>query len=202
MTSFRVEHTRLGGAYILKRHVHRDARGQFERLFAEEDLSSLCAMNDPIRHINRSVTVGRGTVRGLHYQVAPNAETKIVTCLHGSVLDVAVDLRPDSPTYLRYHAIELCASDDASFLIPEGLAHGFQVLSDRADLLYFHTTAYAPVSERRIHPEDPMIGIDWPLAVTGLSTQDSSTRFLDDEPTGLPQSEHPNPSEPMDNQPK
>lgn len=202
MTSFRVERVPLGGSYILRREVHRDSRGQFERLFAEEDFFSLCDLKDPIKHVNRSVTVGRGTVRGLHYQVAPNAETKIVTCLHGTVLDVAVDLRPGSPTYMRYHAEELCASRDASFLIPEGLAHGFQVLSDRADLLYFHTAAHAPVSERRIHPEDPMIGIDWPLAVTGLSAQDSATRFLDDEPEDLPQGTDPKPSGPMDIQPK
>jgi len=202
MTSFHAERAPLAGAYILTRGVHKDARGQFERLFADEDLSLLCGMRAPIRHINRSVTVGRGTVRGLHYQVAPNAETKIVTCLHGAVLDVAVDLRPDSPTYLRYHAVELCASRDTSFFIPEGFAHGFQVLSDRADLLYFHTAAYAPASERRIHPEDPMIGIDWPLAVSGLSTQDSSTRFLDDEPAGLHPGAHPNPQGPTDNKPK
>lgn len=182
MTSFRAENTPLGGAYVLRRDVHQDARGQFERLFAQEDLDSLCNLKDPIKHINRSVTLGRGTVRGLHYQLAPNAETKIITCLHGTVLDVAVDLRPESPTYLHYHGIELCASRDTSFLIPQGFAHGFQVLSERADLLYFHTAAYAPASERRLHAEDPAIGIDWPIAVTGLSMQDAAAEFLSARP--------------------
>lgn len=200
MTSFRIENIPLGGAYVLRRDVHKDARGQFERLFAEEDLATLCNMKDPIRHINRSVTLGQGTVRGLHYQVAPDAETKIVTCLNGTVFDVAVDMRPASPTYLRYHGVELCASQDASFLIPEGFAHGFQVLSARAELLYFHTAAYAPGSERRIHAEDPAIGIDWPLSVSGLSQQDAAARFLSASTETLPR-EPLSPAAAKDSQP-
>jgi len=180
MTAFSVEPVPLQGAFVLKRRVISDARGQFERLFAEEDLSALCALSEPIRHINRSITNGRGTVRGLHYQVEPDAETKIVTCLHGAVFDVAVDLRPDSPTYLRYHGVELAAGNSLSYLIPKGFAHGFQVLGEQAELLYFHTAAYAPASERRVHAEDPAVGIDWPLAVTGLSKQDELAEFLSD----------------------
>lgn len=182
MKSFTAEPVPLQGAFVLKRRVISDARGQFERLFAEEDLHSLCNMSEPVRHINRSVTNGRGTVRGLHYQIEPDAEIKIITCLHGTVLDIAVDLRPESTTYRHYHAVELSGDLDLSYLIPKGFAHGFQVLSNRAELIYFHSAAYVPASERRVHVNDPAIGIEWPLPVIGLSAQDDSVEFLNERP--------------------
>ncbi|MEM8811170.1 MAG: dTDP-4-dehydrorhamnose 3,5-epimerase family protein [Pseudomonadota bacterium] len=179
MTTFVAEPTGLGSVFVLRRKVFRDSRGFFERLYAMDELTALCGIDTPIRHINHSVTKGRGTTRGLHYQVEPDAETKIVTCISGSVLDVAVDMRPDSGTYLQHHAVRLSGESETSFVIPTGFAHGFQCLSDRAELLYFHTAAYAPASERRAHVTDPAIGIDWPMPPSGLSDRDRDTPFLD-----------------------
>lgn len=185
--SLTVEPGALDGLFTLRRTVRSDARGSFARLYEAETLRDLCGITKPVVHINRSVTTGPGTVRGLHYQSAPHEEIKIITCLAGTVFDVAVDIRPGSPTYLRHQAVELSAAEPVAFVIGEGFAHGFQVLSDSAELLYLHTAGYAPDAEGRLNPTDPRIGIAWPLAVSGLSEKDRGAAMLaDDAVAGKP----------------
>jgi len=169
------EETGIDGLVVLGRTVHRDDRGAFERLF-EPRWVAAGTMGGPVGgrvgQVNRSVTVGAGTVRGLHFQHPPDAEARLVTCLSGSVLDVAVDLRRGSPTFLAWHGVELVAGDGRSLAIPAGCAHGFQVLTDEASLLYVHGGDYLPDIEGGIHPEDPAVGVRWPLPVVGLSDRD------------------------------
>lgn len=154
-----------------------DSRGFFSRLFCAEELHA-AGWNEPIAQINHTYTARRGTVRGMHYQREPHAETKLVTCLHGEVWDVAVDLRADSPTYLRWHAERLSVANGNALLIPRGFAHGFQALTDGVELLYCHSEPYVAELEDGIHAEDPKLSIAWPLPVCGLSPRDSGLRFL------------------------
>ena len=178
MTSITITPCPIDGLFLLTRQISQDSRGRFERLYSASDIAEHCAIDEPIDQINRSITLGRGTVRGLHYQNLPHEEIKIVTCVSGSVFDVAVDIRPGSPTYLKYHVTELAENKPTSVLIGKGFAHGFQTLAETSELLYLHTAVYAPESEGRLHVSDPAIGIVWPLQVTGLSKRDEMTPFL------------------------
>lgn len=148
------------------------------RLFCSRELGAI-GLAKPIDQINHSITRGKGSVRGLHFQYPPHAETKIVSCLRGKVFDVAVDLRAGSPTFLRWHGVELSPEGCNAFFIPEGFAHGFQALEDDSELLYLHTEAYDQAAEGALNAEDPKLGISWPLAVTGLSDRDRAHPHLD-----------------------
>jgi len=169
--------------------VHRlpiaDARGSLERLYCSTDLRTVLG-GKPIVQINRTKTVARGTVRGMHFQAPPHAEIKLVTCLTGVVFDVAVDLRRDSPTFLMWHAQELRGDGLTSFAIPEGFAHGFQTLSSDCEMLYFHTAAYHATAERGVHPMDPRLAIAWPEPVVALSPRDAAHPPLAADFTGIP----------------
>jgi dTDP-4-dehydrorhamnose 3,5-epimerase len=134
---------------------------------------------------NRTVTARAGTVRGMHFQRPPHAEVKIVACTRGRVLDVVVDLRRGSPTFLRWHAEELSEANGASLLIPEGCAHGFQSLEDGAEMLYFHTAAYVPTAEGGLDALDPRLGIAWPRAIAVRSPRDASHPPIGDDFEGL-----------------
>ncbi len=179
--SLAIEPGVLKGLFTLRRTVRTDPRGSFARLYEAETLREYCGIEKPIVHINRSVTTGPGTVRGLHFQLPPHEEIKIVTCLAGTVFDVAVDIRRGSPTYLQHQTVELSGDEPVAFVIGEGFAHGFQVLSDRAELLYLHTAGYAPEAEGRLNVADPQIGISWPLTISGLSDRDRGAAMLSDD---------------------
>lgn len=170
--------TPIEGLACIEREPIGDARGSFARLFCDEVYAEL-GWPGPVRQINHSFTRGRGTVRGLHFQRAPALEAKLVTCLAGSVFDVAVDLRRGSPTFLHWHGVELSGGIARSFLIPEGFAHGFQVLSDEAELLYLHSAPYAPEHEGGLSPSDPLLAIAWPLAIANLSARDAAHPEID-----------------------
>jgi dTDP-4-dehydrorhamnose 3,5-epimerase len=118
-------------------------------------------------------------VRGLHFQYHPHAEMKLIRCLRGRVFDVAVDLRKNSPTFLEWHAEELSGENQRMIVIPEGFAHGFQVLETDSELLYLHTATYQKGSEGAVRYNDPLIGIHWPLPVTDVSARDQNHPFLD-----------------------
>lgn len=122
--------------------------------------------------VNHSVSRQRGTVRGLHFQRPPHQEWKLVTCLQGSVWDVAVDVRPNSPTYLKWHAETLSADNGQAMLIPPGFAHGFQTLTDDVELVYCHSHAHHPDAEGGLNPHDSKTAVPWPLAVTQWSDRD------------------------------
>jgi dTDP-4-dehydrorhamnose 3,5-epimerase len=175
---FEISGTAIAGVCLLTRKPVGDHRGFLERLFCENDLAPVMA-GRYIVQVNHTATAGRGTVRGMHFQHPPHAEAKIVSCLKGEVFDVAVDLRRHSPTFLHWHAEVLGKDNFKTLFIPEGVAHGFQVLSDDCDLLYCHTAAYHGPAEGGLNPLDPCLAIDWPLPVSGLSQRDAAHPLVD-----------------------
>ncbi len=181
---FLIDDLPLLGLKRITRQRLGDARGFLSRLFCAEELQTL-APGKPIVQINHTLTASRGTVRGMHFQYPPHAETKFVSCLRGEVFDVAVDLRHNSPTFLRWHAELLSADNHKTLVIPEGFAHGFQTLTDDCEMLYFHTTAYQPGAEGGLNAQDPQLAIAWPLPVAGLSPRDAAHPFLGNDFTGV-----------------
>lgn len=167
----------MAGLHVVETSPRADARGAFTRLFCDDALAAIVGARKMVQ-INHSRTVARGAVRGLHYQVAPHAEMKLVRCLRGRVLDVALDLRAGSPTFLHWFGQELSADNALMMVIPEGFAHGFQVLEPESELLYLHTAAYAPPAEGGVRHDDPRIKLSWPLPVTEISARDLSHPLL------------------------
>jgi dTDP-4-dehydrorhamnose 3,5-epimerase len=176
--------TPIAGLHVLQRKPIGDRRGYLERLFCADDLQALVP-NRQILQVNHTLTATRGTVRGLHFQHPPHAETKFVHCLRGEVFDVAVDLRRGSPTFLQWHAELLGADNHKTFVIPEGFAHGFQTLSDDCEMLYFHTATYHPDAEGGLNAQDPRFAVSWPLPVSGLSPRDAAHPMLDEKFMGV-----------------
>ena len=169
---------------IVESVTHRDARGAFMRLFCAQELQPVLG-NRQIKQINHSRTSRTGAVRGLHCQHPPHAEMKMVRCLRGRVWDVAVDLRPNSPTFLQWHAQELVQDDAQMLVIPEGFAHGFQVLDAESELLYLHTAFYHPPSEGGLRYDDPRLAITWPLPPQDLSPRDLSHPLVGADFSGI-----------------
>lgn len=166
----------LSGVMIIQAEPIADQRGSFARLFCAGELA-VAGWTKPIIQINHTMTARQGTVRGMHFQHPPHAEMKLVSCLRGKVFDVAVDIRPDSPTYLRWHAEELSADNHKALLIPEGFAHGFQALTDNVELLYCHSAPYAPEAEGGLNALDPKLDIAWPLEISVMSERDKRHPF-------------------------
>jgi dTDP-4-dehydrorhamnose 3,5-epimerase len=169
--------TILGGVKIVEATTLRDERGEFSRIFCDDELRGVLN-GKAIKQINRSMTRKIGAVRGMHYQNAPDAEIKVVRCLRGKIFDVAVDLRKDSSTFLKWFGIELSPLKNIALAIPEGCAHGFQVLEEDSELLYLHTAPYTPSSESAIRFDDPLISITWPITPTEISQRDLSHPYL------------------------
>ncbi len=176
--------TPLQGLKLIQRNPIGDHRGYLERMYCMAELQTVIP-NRPIVQINHSMTAQRGTVRGLHFQHPPSAETKIVSCLCGEVFDVAVDLRRGSPTFLHWHAEILSDVNHRTLLIPEGFAHGFQTLKEGCELLYFHTAAYQPDAEGGLNSQDPRLDIRWPEAVRELSSRDAGHPLMTEEFDGI-----------------
>jgi dTDP-4-dehydrorhamnose 3,5-epimerase len=176
--------TPIPGLVVVETAPRIDNRGAFTRIYCELELSRLIGQRRIVQ-INHSRTAIIGTVRGLHYQRPPCAEMKLVRCLKGSVWDVAVDLRHDSPTFLRWHAEELTSVNTRMLVIPEGFAHGFQVLEPDSELLYLHTAFYRPSAEGGLRYDDPRLAIHWPLAVTDLSQRDIAHPFINSDFSGI-----------------
>lgn len=181
---FVCEDTPLSGLKRLIRTVSRDERGAFERLFCQEELAG-CFGDRHVSQINLSSTLEAGAVRGLHFQYHPYAETKLITCTRGEIFDVAVDIRRSSSTFLRWFGTKLSASENSSLLIPEGFAHGFQVVQPNSQVLYLHSAPYAADSQGVINALDPKIDINWPLAITLRSERDMRQPLLDDSFEGV-----------------
>jgi len=174
---FRYHPTSLSGLTVIERTRLEDSRGFLSRFFCQETMATLDMK--PIQQINHTLTRKAGAIRGMHFQHPPAAEIKIVSCLKGRILDVAVDLRADSPTFLQWFSTELSAENQHSLFIPEGFAHGFQTLSDDCELLYLHSASYSPQHEAALNPLDPRLAIAWPLAVTEISARDQAHPMLD-----------------------
>jgi len=171
MASLRLQTTPIEGVNFYARTPFNDSRGSFQRLFCNSLLESVGVYRQ-VMQINHSFTKQKGSVRGLHMQTAPSEEMKIVSCIKGKVFDVAVDLRPESKTYLQYYAQILDDQDHRSLIIPEGCAHGFQTLSDDVELIYLHTANYDQKSERGVNPFDENIAVQWPETITEVSEKD------------------------------
>ena len=180
-----ISSTPLAGVMRIQRQKLEDSRGFFSRFFCAEELGA-AGFSGPIAQINHTLTRRRGSVRGLHFQHPPHAEDKLVSCLHGEIFDVAVDLRRESSTFLQWHGEILSAENAMSLFIPKGFAHGFQSLSDDAELLYLHSAPYAAAAEGALNARDPALAIAWPLAFGDVSDRDASHPFITAEFTGLP----------------
>jgi dTDP-4-dehydrorhamnose 3,5-epimerase len=180
-----LKETPLKDSYIIEIEPHTDNRGFFERLFCKKEFLTI-GFSKEIVQINHSFSKKKGTVRGLHYQIPPFTETRIIKCIKGSVFDVAVDLRKNSPTFLKCFGLELTEENNLMFFIPEGFAHGFQTLKSNTGLLYFHTGYYNPGSEAGINHADPLLDLEFPLKVTEISVRDKNHSFLTDPRTELP----------------
>lgn len=181
---FHIQPTALQGLAVLQRQPLGDARGFLERLYCADELAPLLGQRRIVQ-VNHTYTALTGTVRGMHFQHPPHAETKLVSCLAGAVFDVAVDLRRGSPTFLHWHGETLSADNHRSLLIPEGFAHGFQTLSPDCHLLYLHTHAHQPEAEGGLHPQDPRLRVNWPLPVAQLSVRDAAHAWLTDAYAGV-----------------
>ena len=176
--------TPLPGLMVAETTPFADHRGAFARLFCERELAPVLA-GRRIVQINHSRTVTVGAVRGLHFQHSPHAEMKLVRCLKGRVWDVAVDLRAGSPTFLSWHAEELSPGTGRMMMIPEGFAHGFQVLEAESELLYLHTAFYEPAAEGGVSATDPRLAITWPRPLQDLSRRDENHAPLADDFSGI-----------------
>lgn len=177
MSHFSITPTALAGLVRLDRQLLGDARGFLTRLFCAEELAA-AGWDGPVAQANHTATAQQGTVRGMHFQHPPHAEVKLVTCVRGAVWDVAVDLRAGSPTFLQWHAEELSAENHRSLLIPKGFAHGFQTLTDDCELIYLHSTPYAPTFEAGLRADDPLLAIAWPLPIAQRSARDTQHPLL------------------------
>lgn len=164
--------TRLNGAVIIEIEPRNDNRGFFARIFCQKELSEH-GLNPVVAQANIAFSAKRGTLRGMHFQFPPAAETKIVRATRGAILDIIVDLRPESPTYLEHIAVELTADNHRALYVPERFAHGYQVLEDNTETSYDVGEFYTPASEGGLRFDDPRLGLVWPLPISEISPKDS-----------------------------
>lgn len=184
MARFDFISTPLAGLLVVQRKAIEDHRGFLSRFYCADEFRAI-GINKPIAQINHTLTRKKGAVRGLHFQHPPHAEVKLVSCLKGEIFDVAIDLRRDSPTFLRWHGETLSAENRKSLLIPEGCAHGFQTLTEDCELIYLHTAAYHPEAEGALNVADPKLNIAWSLPVGDLSDRDRNHPFISSDFQGV-----------------
>jgi dTDP-4-dehydrorhamnose 3,5-epimerase len=170
--------TPLSGLYVVEVQPIADERGFFARSFCVREFQAL-GLEPAVVQCDISFNEKRGTLRGLHFQTAPYEEAKLVRCTRGAIYDVAIDVRPESPTYLKWHAIELTTDNQRMMFIPRGFAHGFQTLVDTTEVFYLMSEFYHPESGRGLRWDDPAIGIVWPLANPIISDKDREYPLLD-----------------------
>jgi dTDP-4-dehydrorhamnose 3,5-epimerase len=163
--------TDVDGAMLVTPEPHHDDRGWFARVFCSEEFTQ-AGLDPEVAQVNLSETARAGTVRGLHFQLPPAPEAKLVRCVTGAVFDVVVDVRPGSPTFGRWAGAELTATEGHALYIPSGCAHGYQALTDGARALYQSSAPYTPELERGLHHADPDVGIAWPLSPEHVSEKD------------------------------
>ncbi len=163
--------TPIAGAWLVEPETRTDERGFFARLWCRDEFAARGLRADFVQ-CNDSFSVSRGTLRGLHYQAAPHGEIKLVSCIRGRVFDVLVDLRQDSPTFLKWFGADLTAENRRMLYVPEGCAHGYLTLEDASEVVYPVTTPYHPEAERGLRWNDPAIGIKWPIEPTAMSPKD------------------------------
>lgn len=165
--------TKLEGAYIIDLERRKDERGFFARAFCQNEFRER-GLNPTIAQGNIASNLKKGTLRGMHFQYPPAAESKLVRCTRGAILDIIVDLRPESPTYLAHIAVELNDENMSALYVPERFAHGYQVLRDNTDTSYQVGEFFAPEAEGGLRHDDPQLGLKWPLPVSVISPKDVS----------------------------
>jgi dTDP-4-dehydrorhamnose 3,5-epimerase len=176
--------TSLAGSFVIDLSAFTDSRGWFARTYCKNEFQKIGHTKEWVQ-MNHSFTTLQGAVRGMHYQLPPYREIKMVRCIAGCVFDVIIDLRKASPTFLQWFGIELSAENKKMLYIPEGFAHGFQTLTGNSELIYHHTEFYTPGAEGGLRYNDPKINIQWPLAVTEISEKDAGHPFLDNNFKGV-----------------
>lgn len=176
--------TNLKDAYLIELEPHGDDRGFFARTMCREEFARKKLNSDFVQQ-NTSFSVHRGTLRGLHYQKKPHGEDKLVRCLQGAIVDVIVDIRRDSPTYMQHQMFELTSRNRLQLYVPQGFAHSFMTLEDNVEVSYMVTAAYTPGAESGLRYNDEQLGIDWPLPVTVISEKDSAWPLLSERETSL-----------------
>ena len=169
--------TPIDGVAILELQEHRDHRGFFARTFCQDEFVANGLLPEVLQ-CNVSYNRVAGTLRGMHYQLEPATEAKLVRCTAGAIVDIIVDLRPESPSYRQQVAVELSASNRRSLYVPPMFAHGFQTLLDHTEVLYQVSERYTPGQERGLRYDDPVLGLKWPLPVTAISDKDASWPLL------------------------
>jgi dTDP-4-dehydrorhamnose 3,5-epimerase len=169
----RFTETHLKGAFLIDIEPREDARGFFARTFCQKELTDH-GLKPVVAQANLAWNTRRGTVRGMHFQYPPHAETKIIRATRGALVDIIVDLRPESPTFLQHVAVELTADNRRALYVPERFAHGYQALEDCTEASYQVGEFYAPGSEGGLSPHDPKLALPWPLPVSVISPKDAS----------------------------
>ena len=170
--------TPIPGCVVVRPERHADTRGYFARTWDGDDLGA-AGLNPTVAQCSTSFNHARGTLRGMHYQAAPHEEAKLVRCTRGAVFDVCLDLRPDSPTFRRWHSEALSAENGVALYVPEGCAHGFLTLEDASEVFYTITAPYVPEAGRGVRYDDPAFGIGWPAEVRVIHPRDAAYPLVD-----------------------
>jgi dTDP-4-dehydrorhamnose 3,5-epimerase len=176
--------TRLNGVYVIDLQPVVDSRGWFARTYCKNEFAEIGHDKEWVQ-INHSFTSKKGTIRGMHYQIPPYGEIKMVRCIAGAITDIVIDLRQRSETFMNWVSVELSAENKKMIFIPEGFAHGFQAMTDNCELIYHHSAFYTPGSERGIRYSDTLINIQWPLPVSEISERDLSHVLLNESFKGI-----------------
>lgn len=174
----------LAGAYVIEPEQFMDERGLFARTFCQKEFAKI-GFDKQIVQINHSLTRRKGAIRGMHYQRPPACEIKIIRCVQGAVYDLMVDLRAGSATFLKWHGVELSKENMRMVYIPEGFAHGFQSITNNAELIYHHSAFYIPEYECGLRFDDPSLAIAWPLKVSRISERDKNYPLLNEDFAGV-----------------
>jgi dTDP-4-dehydrorhamnose 3,5-epimerase len=184
LEDFIVEDLPLNGLKLIKRKLKNDNRGFFSNIYSADQLS-LIGFSKPISQINHSFSSRIGTIRGMHYQTHPYIDTKLINLIRGEIVNVVVDLRVQSSTFMASFGMKLTEAENVGLLIPAGFAQGFQTISNDVDIIYCHTERYVKDFERGLNPFDPALSIDWPLPVSEISERDKNHQFINANFKGL-----------------
>jgi dTDP-4-dehydrorhamnose 3,5-epimerase len=174
-----ISKTAIEGPAVIDLDLRSDDRGFFARTFCIEEFGA-AGLQTVVEQCNLSGNYRAGTLRGMHFQIAPHPEAKLVRCIRGAIVDIIVDMRPESPTRLQHVAVELTADNRRAFYVPPYFAHAYQTLTDDTEVMYQVSGSYEPSAERGLRHDDPVLGIQWPLPVSVISAKDASWPLIAD----------------------
>lgn len=184
MDRFSYQKTNIEGVYIITPKKIVDNRGFYERFFCAKDFEEI-GFNTNIKQINHSKTNEKGVIRGFHYQTPPHTEIKVVRCLKGAIFDVALDVRRNSKTFLQHVSVDLNEENDQYLILPEGIAHAFQTLTNNSEIIYMVSKFYAPNSDIAINPLDPKLNVNWPIEINKALSKELNAKFLNESFQGI-----------------